>query len=154
MIEVDEKLWPLVVFRYEGPLSMQDLEALVARLSEILARREPYVAIVDGRKSQGMTPEQRQHQADWMKRNDAQLRKYCLGSAFVVTSALARLTLNVIVVLKPPPLPYTVVSTLEAAAVWAADRLEAAGQAPQAQRVRALYGPRPASLSTPRGSHR
>ncbi|HLL05640.1 MAG TPA: hypothetical protein VK539_34035 [Myxococcaceae bacterium] len=142
MIEVDEKLWPLVLIRYEAPLSMEDLELLSARLSDILARQEPYVAIADARRSQGMTPEQRQHQADWMKRHDTQLRKYCLGSAFIVTSALARMTVSVIFALKPPPLPYTIVTTLEAAAVWAADRLAAAGRTAQAQRVLTVHGPK------------
>jgi len=150
MIEVDEKLWPLVLIRYEAPLSMEDLELLSARLSDILARQEPYVAIADARRSQGMTPEQRQHQADWMKRHDAQLRKYCLGSAFIVTSALARLTLSVIFALKPPPLPYTIVTTLEAAAVWAADRLAAAGCAAQARRVLTVHGPKVTPVPLPR----
>lgn len=150
MIQVDEKQWPLVLIRYEASLSMEDLELFSARLSAILARQEPYVAIADGRKSQGMTPEQRQHQADLMKRHDAQLRKYCLGSAFIVTSSLARLTLSVIVALKPPPMPYTIVTTWEAAAVWAADRLEAAGRSAQARRVLTLHGPKVTPVPLPR----
>jgi hypothetical protein len=142
MIEVDEKLWPLLLVRYAAPLSLEELEESNRSMSAILARQEPYVAIVDARKAQGMTPEQRQQQADWMKRNDAALRKYCLGCGFIITSAMARLTLNVMNILKPPPMPYTVVSTLEAAAVWAADRLDAAGHTLHALRVRGAYGPK------------
>jgi hypothetical protein len=143
MIQIDETLWPLVVVRYESPLCLEDFHELARRLTAILERQEPYVAIADARKSEGMTAEQRQHQADWMKQYDAALRKYCLGSAFVITSAMARLAMNVIITLKPPPVPYTVVSTLEAAAVWTASRLEAAGHTHHGARVREAYGPRP-----------
>jgi hypothetical protein len=142
MIEVDETLWPLLLMRYAAPLSLEDFEEVNRKMTAMLERQEPYVAIVDGRKGQGMTPEQRQLQADWLKRNDPALRKYCLGTAFIITSAIGRLTLNVMIILKPPPIPYTVVPTLEAAAVWAADRLAAAGLSLHAQRVRGAYGPK------------
>jgi hypothetical protein len=143
MIEVDDKLWPLVVVHYEGAHTLEEFQELDRRMLAILERRQPYAAILDGRKSQGMTPEQRKRQAEWMKRNDVELRKYCLGAAFIITSSVARLTMNVMITLKPPPVPYTFVVTLEAAAVWTAAKLEAGGNPQHAQRVREVFGVKP-----------
>src|SRR5690606_32089225 len=110
------------------------------RLEAIVARREPYASLVDARESHGVSPAQRQRQAEWIKRHEVDLRKYCLGNAYVITSALARLSINVVNILKPMPAPQTVVPTVEAGAAWVAERLEAAGHAEAAQRVREVYG--------------
>jgi hypothetical protein len=142
MIEVDEKLWPVVLIRYAAPIRQEDIEGLAHALTAIVERQQPFVAIADARRSEGLSHEQRQYLAEWIKRHDAALRKHCLGNATIVTSPLARLTFSIIIKLRPPPTPYTVVSTLEAAAVWAAERLVAAGHISQAQRVLSVHGPK------------
>ncbi len=142
MVEVDEKLWPLLVMRFEGSPTQDELDELARRLEACIARQEAYVSITDARLGGGLTPAQRQQQADWLKKHDGTLRKYCLGNAVILTSSIARLTINVIHILYPMPIPHAVLPTMESAAEWAATRLETAGYSDAARLTREAYGPR------------
>lgn len=140
MIVVDDKLWPLLTVEFSGSYLPWELERYLHALTERLRRREPYVCLLDASRSGALSPEQRHRHALWLKHHEALLRQYCMGSAFVVTSAVVRLSLNVIFALRPLVMPHVVATTREAAVAWAADRLEAMGQPLQAFRVRGAYG--------------
>lgn len=140
VIVVDDKLWPLLTVELSGGYVPWELERYLEAVMERLHRREPYVCLLDASRSQALSPEQRHRQALWLKQHEALLRQYCMGSAFVVSSAAVRLSLNVIFALRPLVMPHVVVASREAAAAWAADRLEATGQPLHAFRVRGAYG--------------
>lgn len=75
MIEVDDKLWPLLVLRFRAPHTQEEFDEMERQLEAIVARREPYATLVDARESHGVSPAQRQRQANWIKKNEADLRK-------------------------------------------------------------------------------
>jgi hypothetical protein len=137
---MDDKLWPLLVVQFSGPQSDWEFEQYLDALSERVNRREPYVCVVDARLGDAASPEQRHRKAEWLKLHEPLLREHCLGTAFVLTSPVVRLSLQVILALRPLVIPHTTVSTLEAGVGWAAERLQAAGHAFEALRVRGAYG--------------
>ncbi len=140
MIHVDDKLWPLLVVRFEGTQTNMQFEQYLDVASERLRRREPYVCLLDARLSDATPPEQRHRQAEWLKHNEDLLRRHCLGCAFIISSPVVRLSLNVILALRPLTVPSTTVASLEAGVEWAAERLNEAGLTFEALRVRGAYG--------------
>lgn len=137
---LDEKLWPLLVLRLRGTPLPWELERQLDALSALLSRRERCLCVVDARQGEASSPELRQRYADWLKQHELLLNAYCLGCAFVITSPAVRLSLQVILALKPLGAPHILVPTLEEGLVWAADRLQEAGLPLQALRVRGHRG--------------
>ncbi|MBU8896685.1 hypothetical protein DRW03_34235 [Corallococcus sp. H22C18031201] len=143
MISLDDSLWPLLIARFEGPHSPDEFEAYLDRAAGYFRRREPMVMLVDARDAVGMPPAQRQRQAEWQRQHESVLRHFNQGTAFVITSPAVRLSLNVILALRPLVAPHVVVPTLRQAIGWAADRFEETGHRFPALRLRtALLGSR------------
>ena len=46
MIDVDERLWPLVIYRFRGQVSLQEMNDYLARQDVLLARRQPTLSLV------------------------------------------------------------------------------------------------------------
>lgn len=137
---LDEKLWPLLVLRLGGTPLAWELERDLDVLSALLSRREKHVCVVDARQAGVASPEQRHRYAEWLKQHEPLVREHGLGCAFVLTSPVVRLSLNVVLALRPLAVPYILVPTLEAGLEWAADRLRDAGLPFQALRVRGAHG--------------
>ncbi|MFY0565078.1 hypothetical protein ACN28E_14655 [Archangium lansingense] len=142
-VTFDDSLWPLMVVRLTGELSPQQAEDYLSRSTQFMQRQERHALIFDVSTLGQVSSEQRQRQVEWLKQNEALMRQTVLGIAYVVTSPLVRLTMGVIFHFKPPPVPYTIVSRLDAAGAWAARCLEEAGLHAPAERVRQQFGPRP-----------
>src|SRR5215471_11476687 len=106
MIEVDERLWPLVIFRFRFRPSMEELEAYLARQDAMLARREPMVSLVLAEEAKLWETAVLRRQADWIKHNQDQLRQYSLGAALVLQSPIVRGMLKAILWIQPMPQPY------------------------------------------------
>ncbi|PTL77280.1 hypothetical protein [Vitiosangium sp. GDMCC 1.1324] len=136
----DDSLWPLLILRMTREPSNQELEEYLDRSASFLRRGERHVVIADLLQGGMITAEQRRRQADWMLQHDRLLRETVLGNAFVMTSPILRLGLNILFYIRMPPCPYVVVSRLEPALVWAADRLEGAGLHEASERVRRHWG--------------
>jgi len=137
---LEEKLWPLLVLRLRGSPLPWELERDLDALSLRLHRREKSVCVVDARHGEAASPELRHRYAEWLKQHEPLIREHSLGCAFVLTSPAVRLSLHVILALRPLPIPHTLAPTLEAGLEWAADRLEGAGLTLQALRVRGAHG--------------
>jgi hypothetical protein len=135
-IHIDTEGWPIAVIKFEGVPSDRECDNHLRRLSNLLERREPWVTIIDASRA-GITPNaHRRKQAEWVSANDASLRSYSLGVAFVFTSPVFRFVLSTIVLIQPLPMPYTICATLGDALRWARQRV--IGQHPSSP-------PRPAS---------
>ncbi|WP_160174372.1 STAS/SEC14 domain-containing protein [Archangium violaceum] len=155
----DDSLWPLLGVRLTGELSRQEFEAYLDRSTQYLQRGERHVCIFDLSALWLLSSEQRQRHALWLEKNAALMRRTLLGLAYVITSPTVVLTMSVIFHFRPPPVPYTLVTRLDAARAWAAWHLEESGLGAQAERVRShLYegmfagtgsGCGPAQLSGP-----
>ena len=144
----DDSLWPLMVVRLTGELSPQQFEDYLSRSTRSMERQEPHVCIFDVSELRLMSLEQRHRQVEWLKQNEVLMRQTVLGMAYLVTSPPVRLMMGVIFHFKPPPVSYAIVSRLDAAAAWAAMRLEEAGLQAPAERVRRRFSLRPEARGT------
>jgi hypothetical protein len=141
----DASLWPLLVVRHPGVFSSREHEEFLDTLTLYLRRREKHVLLMDLSRC-GLVPlDQRWRKAEWFEKNEALMRETLLGRANVVTSPVAQLSLSVILHFKPIPVPHITVSDLGSAVAWTAERLQEAGLAFAASRVREhfLLGPTP-----------
>jgi hypothetical protein len=139
-IIVDDSLWPLIIVRFERDPSAQEFAEYLARRSMYLERPEQTVSILDASRVRTGTAEQRQLQAEWIKRNAALLRQRSLGSAHIISSPVIRLVTSLILHVQPIPTPHIVVSGMNEAVAWALKRLEGAGDTLAAERVRHHFG--------------
>jgi hypothetical protein len=136
-ISLDDSLWPLLMVKFTGMPATAQVAAYLEQLTGYLERGERHVTLVDTSGMTGAGPsEQRQLQVEWMKRHEARLNEQLLGSAYVITSPLVRLSVSVIFFLKPMRQPYVITSTVPEAAAWTANLLQQAGCALPARRVR------------------
>lgn len=139
-ITFDDSLWPLLVMRFSGTPTNQQLEDFLAKRGASLTRRQQHVVIYDTVSIRVLTPEQRQRLIDWFKERKAIQKQLSLGSALVITSPVMRLMLSTILHFTQTETPYHVARSLSEAASWAAARLDDAGFHAEAQRVRVQLG--------------
>ena len=108
-------------------MSEPEFDQYLASMTQIISRAEKTLTILDARRAIRSPPSQRKKQADWIKMHADQLRRYSLGTAFVLTSPLVRGVLTAILWLQPLPSDYVVVGTMAEAEDWAAAKLRDAG---------------------------
>jgi hypothetical protein len=135
---LDDSLWPLLVVRF-GAATERGLEAYLAAREAYLARAQPHVVIIDTRAMYLPSPRARQRYTDWLTRHERALREWTLGSAYLIASPAVRVMMSLTRHLAPMSTPFLVTETLPPAAAWAAERLQEAGLAQAATRVRAHY---------------
>ncbi|HEX9105168.1 MAG TPA: hypothetical protein VF997_23315 [Polyangia bacterium] len=118
MIEIDEGAWPLVIFRFRGQASMEELNTYLARQDVLLARKEPMLSLVLAQEAKLWETPVLRRQADWIKQNQELLRRYSLGAALVIQSPIVRGMLKAILWIQPMPQPHAVFPTVEGALRW------------------------------------
>lgn len=119
---IDSSRLPVVVVTIEGPPTDEEHARYLDELRDLAARGR-HVCIVNAIDGGALSGPQRKRQADWLDRNRAMLDANCAGNAFVFASAVQRFMLSGVLLLTQLPYPYVVVSTLEEAERWAAERL-------------------------------
>lgn len=122
-IRIDESRLPLFVATFLGSATNEEFAEYLRRLSANLARRQPTAIVVDSRKAVSVTAAQRKQQAEWIDANRDDLRRYVVGTAFVIESALMRGALTAIFWMTSYETPYVVVPTFEAGETWALEQL-------------------------------
>lgn len=128
---LDESRWPLVVFTAVGEQTGEDFDVFLADCDRLLRRRQVHGTIFDGRRAVPIGPKLRKRQVAWLRRNDALLRTYLVGSGMVMTTAVQRGALRAIQWMCPLPFPHVVEGSFEAARDWVCARLHDRGcQAP------------------------
>ena len=123
---LDESRWPLAVFEMYGEPSDAQHAAYLDVMEGYALNAQAHLIITDLSRAGVLTTRQRRYHAEWALKNEPLLRETLLGSVYVMNSPFQRLCLNVIFSLKPPQYPHLVVSHLESALLWAAERFEAA----------------------------
>lgn len=127
-IEIDESLWPLLTIRYKGVTAIPQFAELLAARSRYLDRHERHLLLHDLSQSSSMSSsEQRRLHLEWMKKEDARLRQWVVGVAFVTDSAPLRLLLSVIYHMRPLAMPHAIFPRLSAALPWVAAQLRQSG---------------------------
>lgn len=122
---------PVHLTRMSGPWTDAAFEEHLAALQSALdlssARARRFVAIMDMSEAQPMSPLQRRALAEWGGRNLEITSTVVVGIAFCTPSLAARGLLTALSWFRPPPVPQTVVSSLDDAVRWSIERLEEAG---------------------------
>ena len=140
IITFDDSRWPLLMLRVTGVMSDKQFSEFLVQSSAYLERGERYVSILDLGQVGLPSPVQRQMQAEWIRKHDADLREYVLGNANIITSAPIRLALSLIFHLKPLPMPYAAVADMDSALRFALGKLEEGGRRADAERIRRQLG--------------
>ncbi len=144
-VRVDLNYFPLVLVSHEGVSTDDEFEAHLEVLRGSLTSKDASrrVLVIDATHAGLATPAtQRKRQAEWMKENEAHIRRLTIGCAFVIPSSVIRGFLTAIFWIQPLPCPHVVTSTLEEAFVWSEKRLAESGLGfPLGARTAWLPGP-------------
>ncbi len=136
LLLVDTSQWPIVVLTFEGsPSNGQVVDHLKEVEEKVLARRRPFVQIVDQRRGLMPSASQRALISEHQARMAPLYAEYCLGEAYVASREL-RGAMRAVFWLAPPSYPHAFLDTLDEAFAWAGERLRgAASQRPASQTV-------------------
>ena len=105
--------FPLVVFTASGVSDERDSAVLLKSLEKLLARRQRYVLIFDGREQKSVSMNELKPLAKFMKENEKALVEWCRGQATLVSSPMIRGALKAFLWLQPMPYPHEVCATYE-----------------------------------------
>jgi hypothetical protein len=131
---VDMSRWPLVVLTHAGQPTDEQLAAHLDEIERtVLARRAPFVQVIDQSRGEMPSPQQRALIAAHQAKMDEFYARYCRGEAYVVAPAIRGAMVAVFWIAKPP-YPYVFVDSLDEALEWAR---------------RALVPPMPAEVGRP-----
>ena len=126
VLSVDVSGWPIVQLIYSGTPGDADLAAHLGEIEEkVLARRQPFVHVIDQRRGSMPDAIQRALIADHQRRMEDAYRAYCRGEVYVV-SKQTRQAMTAVFWLAPPRYPYAFVETLPEAMDWARGRVSGA----------------------------
>jgi hypothetical protein len=126
MIEIDDRHWPLVLFRFSGEVSLAQLNEYLKRQEEFFERGTPMGSLVLTENLRMWDAPVLRRQAEWIKQNVAVLRRYSVGAALIIHSPVVRGMLKAILWIQPMPQPHVVCSTADEALRWLRARFLAA----------------------------
>lgn len=133
-IQLDDSRYPLVCLNFRAAVSDADLEWMIARFEDLLARPTRYALIVrDAKGVARIGAAQRRMLADWSERRRDLVVEKNICAAIVLQSRLARGVFTAYRWLAKPPSPHLVFSTFEDAERWALDMLGADVFVPEAR---------------------
>ncbi len=101
-------------------------EFLAALEAHVAVQRSPFAWVVLADALISSSAKQRKTFAAAEERMKEQDRRYCAGTAFVLTSSLARGAVTAVYWISPPVYPYSICATRAAAEAWAAEKLRSA----------------------------
>ncbi len=117
--EVDTRGWPVVVYRLGEGAAEADVDAFIAAGDAVLAREEPFAAVLDAGSLGGVAPGLRRRTIAWQQANRARLSHLCVGTAFVLPSPLLRFISMTILMLTDYPSPWRAFAHADDAIEWA-----------------------------------
>lgn len=126
-IEIDEQAWPLITMTWpERSITDADLDAFIAK-SRVHLLRGQHVVLHLAEHGSGLVSRQRRRMAQYVKDNEALLRKSMLAGAIVVKHPVMRAMVIAINWLAPAPFPQRLFAKREDAEAWLTEQLAAAG---------------------------
>jgi hypothetical protein len=121
-MQVDASYWPLVVATFDGQQTDEDLEYYIARMDEVHARRQPFVALTVARSYANNFGHVRRLGA-WAKTTVSIQKEFCRGAAIVVPSSSGRFLISSFLLIFVPPFPMVVLEDMRTALSWVKQRL-------------------------------
>ncbi|WAS90353.1 hypothetical protein [Nannocystis punicea] len=125
-ITLDLSHLPLVLTRFDGEQSLDEVEQYIGRMSEVHALRQPYISIIWLRRY-ARGPAHTDRIGRWIKDTEEAARQYCLGAAMISQSTGFRFALAAIFLIRPMPCPYLVCGTWSEAIAYACGQAGKAG---------------------------
>jgi hypothetical protein len=116
---MDQSTWPVVTVKFIDPATDDEFDAYLRSLEALYDRETPFALVFDARDAAYLPRQYRKRQAQWIDDNEAQIREYLAGTAYVIPSAVLRGVLRAIFALQDQPAEYVVTDTLEDAHAWA-----------------------------------
>jgi hypothetical protein len=120
---LDESAWPVAVVTFEGALTDEQNQQMLASLALLLEYRERYVVVLDTTRGAATTSVQRQAFLQHVRDHSDALKTWCAGLAFVMPSAAVRRAVIAATWFITLPFPFKVVSTGEEGRAWANEQL-------------------------------
>jgi hypothetical protein len=118
MIHIDDQYWPVIVFRFSGQVTMDEMERYLTWQDAMVARCLPNASLVLTESLRMWETPVLRRQAEWLKRHEPLIRKYSVGVALVITSPVIRGMLKALLWIQPMPQPHIVCNTTEEALHW------------------------------------
>jgi hypothetical protein len=122
-IAYDESEWPIVVMRFPSEWTTAEYVASFELLEKLLAKSVRFAAVSDTIGSQIPNAHERKLSADFLTKNDAELRRNLVGWAVGADSVIARGAVTAIAWMRPPSFPLASFATLAEAKVWCREQL-------------------------------
>jgi len=122
-LSVDFSRWPVVLLRYSGHATDGEWTGHLCEIEQrVLARREPFVHVIDQRRGRPVDPIQRALIVNHQVRMEDRYRRFCRGEVYVAPPEM-RPVMAAVFSQARPAYPYAFVDTLDEAMSWAAERL-------------------------------
>jgi hypothetical protein len=118
MIHINDRYWPLIVFRFSGQVSMEEMERYLTWQDAMVARNLPNASLVITENLRMWEMPVLRRQAEWIKKHEPLIRQYSIGAAMVITSPVVRGMLKALLWMQPMPQPHFVGGTTEVALSW------------------------------------
>ena len=125
-ITLDLSHLPLVLTKFDGEQTPDEVDEYIARMDQVLARRQPYVGIAWMRRY-ARSSVHTERIGRWIKDTEEPTRQYCLGAAMISQSTGFRFALAAIFLIRPMPCPYLVCGTWSEAIAYACAQADKAG---------------------------
>lgn len=129
-IYMDLTHFPLVVKRVGNAFDLADMQAYLKDMDALHARKEPFVAVILVKEKGPLDRRVFGEYGRWVKQNEALMKQFYTGAAFVFPGEVFRFVLSAILLAAPAPVPHAVFATADDACKWALDKLRAAGGRP------------------------
>ena len=122
-VVVDDSEWPIVVVRYTGSASADDIASYCARMDGLLARCLAHAVLVVADRSALASVARRRELTDYVIRRSDEIRRFQVAIAYVIPTPIVRGILFSLFAVVAQPTPYVVVATEEEARAWLQGRL-------------------------------
>lgn len=127
-IATDTRYWPIVMVRFPTEdIVDEDLIGMIEEHRLLLARRQRFAMVGDGRVKKIFTATQRKILVDWMEEAEPLVMEHLAAMAMVVDSAPVRGALTAVLWLKKMEWPTKVTKTLDQSIAFCVDRLREEG---------------------------
>ena len=118
-LSVDVSQWPLVVLTTNGSPTESELEQHLLEIeTEVLARGQGFVQIIDQRQADSLNALQRSIIAEHQERMDEAYTRFCRGEAYVTDEKMKGVMIAVFWQAKPT-YPYRFFAHFDEAQAWA-----------------------------------
>jgi hypothetical protein len=125
-IQLDTTHWPLAVFTCDGKQTDDDVTSFLADLEQLIGREQPYLVRMEVRSYDANFAHVRRIGL-WTKDRFEASRRHLAASALVVESEAFRMLLATFFLVVKMPVPFTCVTSREAADAWLREQADKAG---------------------------